>query len=169
MTVNLHLVLRDMVEPAFAELPARMASDEARVMLLAIGLQESRFRHRLQMPLRPGMPNGPARGFWQFERGGGVAGVLTHPASRDIAAAIIHKRGIPNESRAVWTALAEDDVLAAIFARLLLFTDPAPLPAIGRDAHAWACYIRNWRPGKPHPQTWKALYDSAVATVAGRA
>jgi hypothetical protein len=169
MTVNLHLVLRDMVEPAFAELPARMASDEARVMLLAIGLQESRFRHRLQMPPRPGMPNGPARGFWQFERGGGVAGVLTHPASRDIAAAIIHKRGIPNESRAVWTALAEDDVLAAIFARLLLFTDAAPLPAIGRDAHAWACYIRNWRPGKPHPQTWKALYDSAVETVKGKA
>lgn len=168
MTANLNLVLRDMIEPAFRELPARMASDEARVMLLAIGLQESRFTHRVQMPLRRGMPPGPARGFWQFERGGGVTGVLTHPASRDIAAAVIGKRGIPNESRAVWTALAEDDVLAAIFARLLLFTDPAPLPPIGRDAPAWACYIRNWRPGKPHPQTWRALYDSAVATVAGR-
>lgn len=165
--VALDRVLRDMIEPAFRELPARMASDEARVMLLAIGLQESRFVHRVQMPLRPGMPPGPARGFWQFERGGGVAGVLTHPASRDVAAAVIDKRGIPNESRAVWTALAEDDVLAAIFARLLLFTDPAPLPAIGRAEQAWACYNRNWRPGKPHPQTWPALYDSATEIVRG--
>lgn len=166
--VPLTRVLTDMVEPAFRELPARMASDEARVMLLAIGLQESRFRHRLQMPLRPGMPPGPARGFWQFERGGGVTGVLTHQVSRDMAAAVIDKRRIPNESRAVWTALAEDDVLAAIFARLLLFTDPRPMPAIGDDAAAWAYYIRNWRPGKPHPQTWRALYDSAVETVKAR-
>lgn len=169
MSVNLHLVLRDMVEPAFAELPARMASDEARVMLLAIGLQESRFTHRVQMPLRRGMPPGPARGFWQFERGGGVRGVLTHPASRDEARQSLAQRGIPVDERVVWEKLAEDDILAAVFARLLLFTDAAPLPPIGRDAPAWACYIRNWRPGKPHPQTWKALYDSAVETVKGRA
>lgn len=169
MTVNLHAVLADMVEPAFRELPARMASDEARVMLLAIGLQESRFRHRVQMPLRPGMPPGPARGFWQFERGGGVRGVLRHPASRDEARQSLIARNLPDDEAVVWAKLAEDDVLAAIFARLLLFTDPAPLPPIGRDAPAWACYIRNWRPGKPHPHTWKALYDSAVATVQGKA
>ena len=54
--IPLTRVLADMVEPAFRELPARMASDEARVMLLAIGLQESRFVHRVQMPLRKGMP-----------------------------------------------------------------------------------------------------------------
>jgi hypothetical protein len=169
MTANLHAVLRDMIEPAFRELPARMATDEARVMLLAIGLQESRFRHRVQMPLRPGMPPGPARGFWQFERGGGVIGVLTHPASSRLAMEACAARDIRPNSPIVWAKLAEDDVLAAIFARLLLFTDAAPLPAIGRDADAWACYIRNWRPGKPHPQTWKALYDSAVETVKGKA
>jgi hypothetical protein len=169
MTARLHAVLADMVEPAFRELPARMASDEARVMMLAIGLQESRFRHRVQMPLRPGMPPGPARGFWQFERGGGVRGVLTHPASRDEARQSLQHRNIPPDERVVWEKLAEDDVLAAIFARLLLFTDAMPLPRIGEDAAAWAYYIRNWRPGKPHPQTWKALYDSAVETVKGKA
>lgn len=169
MTANLRAVLRDMIEPAFRELPARMASDEARVMLLAIGLQESRFRHRVQMPLRPGMPPGPARGFWQFERGGGVRGVLRHPASRNEALQSLQHRNIPEDERVVWEKLAEDDVLAAVFARLLLFTDAAPLPPIGAEAAAWAYYIRNWRPGKPHPQTWKALYDSAVETVKGKA
>lgn len=167
--VPLARVLSDMVEPAFRELPARMASDEARVMLLAIGLQESRFRHRLQMPLRPGMPPGPARGFWQFERGGGVRGVLTHDASNHPAHQALARRGITSTSHAAWAALATDDVLAAVFARLLLFTDSRPLPAIGQHEAAWDYYIRNWRPGKPHPQTWRALYDSAVATVAGRA
>src|SRR3546814_6857126 len=43
-------------------------------MLLAIGLQESRFLHRAQI-------GGPARGYWQFERGG-VHGVLSHHASK---------------------------------------------------------------------------------------
>lgn len=167
--IPLTRVLADMVEPAFRELPARMASDEARVMLLAIGLQESRFRHRVQMSLRPGMPPGPARGFWQFERGGGVRGVLTHPASRDEARQSLAHRNIPADDRVVWEGLATDDVLAAIFARLLLFTDARPLPAIGQEAAAWAYYIRNWRPGKPHPQTWRALYDSAVDTVRGGA
>ena len=167
--VPLARVLSDMVEPAFRELPARMASDEARVMLLAIGLQESRFRHRLQMPLRPGMPPGPARGFWQFEQGGGVKGVMSHPASSRLALEAIASRNIRPNAPTVWAALATDDVLAAVFARLLLFTDSRPLPAIGQHEAAWDYYIRNWRPGKPHPQTWRALYDSAVATVAGRA
>lgn len=167
--VPLTRVLSDMVEPAFRELPARMASDEARVMLLAIGLQESRFRHRLQMPLRPGMPNGPARGFWQFEQGGGVKGVMGHRASSRLALESISSRNLRPNSPTVWAALATDDVLAAIFARLLLWTDPAPLPRIGDHEAAWDCYIRNWRPGRPHPQTWRPLYDSAVNTVKGRA
>ena len=160
--VALTRVLADMVEPAFRELPARMASDEARVMLLAIGLQESRFVHRVQMPLRPGMPPGPARGFWQFERGGGVHGVLRHGASEAHAHRALASRGITSTSHAAWAALATDDVLAAIFARLLLWTDASPLPRIGDEGGAWDCYIRNWRPGKPHRQTWGALYNRAV-------
>ena len=51
-------------------------------MLVTIAGQESAWTHRRQI-------NGPARGFWQFERGGGVAGVIAHPASRQIAAALI--------------------------------------------------------------------------------
>jgi len=55
------MLLREVMEkailPALAILPAKMDTPQARVMLLAIGLQESEFAHRRQMG------NGPARGF----------------------------------------------------------------------------------------------------------
>ena len=73
-------MLRDVIGPALSRLPARMDSLAVRVLLLAIGLQESRMTYRRQL-------GGPARGLWQAERGtpetrGGVTGVLLHPASR---------------------------------------------------------------------------------------
>ena len=136
-------------------------------MLVAIGLQESRLIHRKQLPLRPGAPFGPARGLWQFERGGGVTGVLTHPATKTIAAKLCREFDVVPAPSSVWNALAEDDVLAAAFARLLLWADPRPLPTIGARDEAWACYIRNWRPGKPHRHTWDSLYDAAVQAVRG--
>ena len=74
MSEKLSDVVEKAIRPALAALPARMRSREAVVMLLAIGLQESLFKYRRQMA------NGPARGFWQFEKMGGVAGVLQHRA-----------------------------------------------------------------------------------------
>ena len=47
-----------------------------------------------------------------------------------------------------------------------LWTDPAPLPAVGEIQQAWALYLRTWRPGKPHRQTWDALYAQAMEEVA---
>lgn len=146
------------VAPALALLPARMASPAAEVMLLAIGLQESRLTHRRQI-------GGPARGLFQFERGGGVRGVLLHPASRGHALAVCAARGVEPVESAVYARLEHDDVLSAAFARLLLWTDPLPLPALGQADAAWNLYIRTWRPGKPHPKTWARLYAQALAEV----
>ena len=127
----------------------------ARVQLLTTGLQESRFEFRRQMG------NGPAMGFWQFERGGGVRGVLTHSASKARALALCQARSVSSTENEVWLALQNDDVLAAGFARLLLLTDPRALPDPSNTGAAWDCYIRNWRPGKPHPQTWAAFHRQA--------
>lgn len=156
-------VLTKIIAPTYSDvLPGRFASIEATVMLLAIGLQESRFEHRRQI-------GGPAMGFWQFERGGGVAGVLSHPASAKYARAVCAIRGRAAHDADVYNGLDEDDVLACAFARLLLFTDPAPLPEVGDWRGAWDYYLRNWRPGKPHPETWRELYDRAVRVRAGEA
>jgi hypothetical protein len=120
-------------------LPARMTSQEAEAMLLAIGLQESLLIHRRQF-------GGPARGLWQFETGG-VRGVLQHPASREHAAALCAARGVEPTTEAVYAAIGRDDILAAAVARLLLWTDPSPLPEIDNHESAWALYLRTWRPG----------------------
>lgn len=148
-------IRREAILPALALLPARMNSPNAIALLLAIGLQESRLTHRRQI-------GGPARGLWQFERGGGVRGVLEHPSSKKLAAAVCEARGVEPIASRVYEALEDDDVLAAAFARLLLWTDPKPLPAIGDTQSGWDLYIRTWRPGKPHRHTWDALYATAI-------
>ena len=63
---------RKAIDDAFALLPPKMDSAAARVLVLAVALQESGFTARRQYG------NGPARGYWQFEAGGGVIGVLAH-------------------------------------------------------------------------------------------
>jgi len=112
------------IPAAYRLLPAGMDSRKATVILLAIGLQESRFIHRLQI-------GGPARGFWQFERGGGVRGVLRHWATRAATIKVCAARQCALLPNAVYLQIAEDDVLAAAFARLLLYSDPAELPHSG--------------------------------------
>lgn len=165
--MNLDSVLSNAITPALALLPAKMDTPAARVMLLAIGLQESRFEHRRQLVGNPPRPTGPAKSFWQAEQGGGmVHGVRLHTATSAAAAALYQARGVPARDAAVWDAIENDDVLAAGLARLLLWSDPGRLPAVGDADAAWALYLRTWRPGKPHPQTWPGLYHQAVVEVA---
>lgn len=161
--MTLDTIVSVAINPALALLPSAMDTPEARAMLLAIGLQESRFTHRRQI-------GGPARGFWQFEKGtrasrGGVWGVYLHPASKGHLAALCKARSVACDPDAIYSALEYDDVLAAGVARLLLWTDPKALPAVGDADAAWALYLRTWRPGKPHPHTWPDLYRQATAQV----
>jgi hypothetical protein len=126
-------------------------------MLLAIAGQEGDCLARRQVPVAHAM------GLWQFERGGGVAGVLRHRASAPTAASWCLMRRVPDKPDAVHAALERDDVLACAFARLLLWTDAAPLPVT--EAAGWACYLRVWRPGKPHPERWARNWRLAHAAV----
>jgi hypothetical protein len=171
MSVPYVTLIRPMVARLAAEhrLPGGAAPE---AMLIAIGLQESRFRHRDQVVTgkKPG-EIGPATGFWQFERGGGVRGVMQHPASRGPAKLLVLEAGLPFEAEAIWRSFAapEGDELACAFARLLLFTDPAPLPKpdAWQEEAAWECYLRNWRPGKPHRKSWGPFWAEALGTVLG--
>lgn len=157
------------VDAAFLLLPTKMDSRQARIVHAAIGFQESGFLARRQIitVTRDGkkvnVPEGPAMGFWQFESGGGVKGVMAHSAVSEIARRACHSRGVPFVQDAAWRALEEDDVLAAVFARLLMWADSAPLP-VTPDA-AWAMYARTWRPGKPHPDKWPSSWASAMSAV----
>lgn len=171
---TLQEIINDAIEPALRLLPEKMSAPTSRerllVQLLVNGLQESRFKFRYQViQNKPGL-KGPARGYWQFEKGtektrGGVTGVLLHAATREPAQALCRARGVPATAEAVWEAVENDDVLAAGFARLLLWTDPFPLPNLGEAQAAWELYLRTWRPGQPHRHTWDGLYSQALDAV----
>lgn len=150
--------LNTVIVPGLALLPAKFDTPEARVMLLAIGMQESRFEHRKQI-------GGPAHGFYQFERGGGVRGVLNHRWTKPLIDGILAARGVKPED--CYNCIVDDDALATVFARLLLYTDPAPLPKIGQADIAYNYYLRNWKPGKPKPDSWPGYYVGAIDAFKG--
>lgn len=163
--MELSAVIAKILNPGLALLPLSMDTRKARAWLLTIGLQESRFEHRYQVLNDPKL-KGPARGFWQFERGGGVKGVMTHPKTAGILHNICADRGMAFDAMSVWQALETDDVLACVCARLLLFSDPYPLPEIGAYDAGWELYAeRTWRPGKPHRSTWNDYHDQARAAL----
>jgi hypothetical protein len=142
-------VVREMITPALEILGLPM-TPHAVVLLLAIGQQESRFVHRRQLIGRPPRPVGPAKSFWQGEQGGGmVAGVRTHPVTRTKAVTLYVARGLgaTPTNREIWDRIEIDDVLAAGLARLLLLSDPKPLPAVDDVSGGWVYYLRTWRPG----------------------
>ena len=147
------------IVPAMKLLPANMSAKKSEAMLLAIGLQESRLHFRKQI-------GGPAKGLWQFEKGGGVRGVMTHAQSAGLAKEILGIRGHAQNIDTAYNALEHDDILACVFARLLLWTDPYPLPELEQSGRSWNLYLRVWRPGKPHESTWGSFYDEACKAVA---
>lgn len=149
-------VLRYVIPCAYDLLPPAMASPEATAMLLAIGLQESRFLERRQ--LGPG----PARGFWQFEESG-VAGVLEHPKTQVAIAAALRTLRYDHtlDARDVHLWLEHNDVLACCFARCLLWSSAKGLPRVDESIRGWDLYTATWRPGKPKRNTWVSLYSEA--------
>lgn len=148
--------LLNLIRPGLTYLPEKMRSHDAEALLLAIGLQESRFAHRRQV-------SGPAHGFFQFERGG-IRGVLMHRSSATLASEVLKNLEVLADQ--AYDAVVYNDTLAVVFARLLLWTDPSAMPKLDGIADvAWDCYIRNWRPGKPHKSTWHANYRAACLVV----
>lgn len=154
--------LRDIVDPHLATLSEvagkDMATDEARVMVLSICAQESALEYRRQV-------KGPARGWPQMERGGGCKGVMQHPSTSAWAKSLCDRYCIPFDLDSVYEALAWHDGLAIGFARLLLYSDTAPLPPIPAPNAAWDMYLRNWRPGKPNLDRWAEVYPKAQEAV----
>lgn len=137
---------------------AGLHTELAEKYLLAIGLQESRLLETLQRASggRP-MPT-LARGFWQFEKGGGVRGVLTHGSTVWFRQLLL-EADWPLTEDALHYALAYNQHLAASAARALLWTDSQALR--DQEGYAWEYYKRVWAPGKPKPATWGAFWQEA--------
>lgn len=151
------------IRPGLLLLPERMRSPEAEALLLAIGLQESRFEHRRQIVRnRDGLlvPTGPARGWPQFERIG-LQEVMTNRLTRQHFESVCEVLRYPLNFDFVFEGITHNDTLACCAARLLLWADPEPLPGATEMQAGWRYYLRQWRPGKPHFETWPNFWRDA--------
>lgn len=139
-------------------LPSRMDTPAARLMMLAIQKHEDPEERRYQVVKRTDATKpdnivgqrtakGPARSLWQMEQGGGVKGVLHHHSTSDYITDICLRMEITPVAITCWQAIEDNDVLAACFARLLLWSDPHKMPYVGDAAGAFDLYLRTWRPG----------------------
>lgn len=153
------IFLHDIVDPSLKWLTSvsgTPSADNARVLVMAIAGQESHWEHRRQI-------GGPARSYWQFEKGGGVAGLFRVTPSQ--LRAVCETLDIPYDQATVFEAMAWNDTLACCMARLLLWSDPRALPPVGNKEAGWQYYLANWRPGAPHPEAWPTVYDQSLAAM----
>lgn len=155
---------RTAIIPALAELSVMgiPATPYSARIVLAIALQESNLAHRRQLT-SDGKEAGPASSFWQFEVGGGCKGVLKHEKAGPIMTKLCDAYNVKADPLALWEAMQYNDVIAAIAARVLVFTLPDKLPATADEG--WKQYTDAWRPGKPHPDRWQNCWDVATKTV----
>lgn len=152
--------INDLVIPAaLALLPDKMNTLEAKALMLTIGLQESRFVYRHQL-------TGPAGGFWQFEEAG-VRGVVLHPSTKVLLSSVLETLGYQPVVSMLQDSLDDNDILAAAFARLLLWTHQNSLPLRSQPNKAWMYYISLWRPGNPRQATWDAFHQQAWILIQG--
>jgi hypothetical protein len=156
-------VHRHVIPAALSLLPGKMDSIQARAMLLAIGLQESEFNARVQGGHGTVRGTGPAHGFWQFERKGGVIEVLTD--LRDLAEPICRELLYTPTSAVVHEAISDNDTLACVFARLLLWKDLRSMPESDDPKKGWQIYVDRWKPGAPRPKDWPVNFKLAWETA----
>lgn len=149
------------IEETFNEwlIADRFVSVEARILLLAIGLQESEFKHRKQI-------GGPAHSFWQ-EEPNGIRAVMHNEITKPYLQCVCAAMGIEFNLDEIYHEVVHNDELACVVARLILYADPHKLPEVGDQDGAWACYLFNWRPGKPRPADWPNNYKAASEQING--
>ena len=166
-------ILTNVINPALTELAQSGVSvtDAARAMLYAAGLQESNLSARFQAtPASSALRKGAGRGLWQM-RIDDVSRLLTTNSTKERSEAISNKYVGSVHPHAVWATLEYNDVLAAIFARLMLWPDPAalPAPAAVNERAALDYYIRCWRPNSPREKDWTVNWRATVEMIGKQA
>lgn len=139
-------------------IPSIPRSVESDAFLLAIGYQESKFTDRVQV-------GGPARSFFQFEENGGVLGVYMHDATKEYLRIACEIMAVPCKVHDVYVAMAHNDVLACLMARLLIRTLPDYLPGPRAPRYGWSQYLEAWRPGVPRDGDWAESWEIGWSTA----
>lgn len=163
--MNQKQLLELVIRPTLSLLDPQYRSAERE--LLAIAIQESNLRHRVQMVGDHKTwweSSGPARGLWQFEIAG-VNAVMGNAKCRRVLAPALEALNYPATPKIVHDAIAHNDMLACAMARALYYTVPEPLPHTAQEG--WEQYLWAWRPGKPHHARWQMAWAAATEVVDG--
>jgi hypothetical protein len=148
------------IAPGSEAVPMMMNTIPSQVLLMAIAGQESAWQYRIQIP------SGEARSFWQLEQQGAIADVMADPNTAMVVSTFCDTYSISPDTATLFDAVAYNDTLAYLIARLALWQDSEPLPKVGDEESAWNYYNAVWRPGDPHPDSWPAIYTQAMAFFA---
>ena len=88
---------------------------------------------------------------------------MMHPKTLKHAVDLCGYLGVGFSKWEIHRAIEGNDLLMAGFSRLLLLPDPKPLPGLYQVEEAWDYYLRNWRPGKPHKDSWGNIWAMVQA------
>lgn len=156
--------LETIIVPTLAPLGAPFDTRDARLMLVAAGMQESRFEARDQGD--PDVP-GPARGLWQFEKI--ACRDFVERGHRRLQHAVRCRRAIGVlEPMRLWWLIGEPrfDPVACLLARDALFRHVAePLPQPGDVDEAWRQYVAAWKPGQRDRERWTRSYAASLEAL----
>lgn len=163
------MTLKSDIEAGLALLPEPLRTIDAKVQLYATSIQENPTRAPRQLIKKDGtlQPIGPAAGDYQFEKTGGVRGLLNFKSDRlqSMLRSVCTARRVPQTPDGLFDAIQRDPILAAALARLLYFTDLGALPKAGAEQYAWDVYLRTWRPGayERDPKGLRAKWTKSYA------
>lgn len=130
---------------------------EPQVLLIAIAIIESGLKAREQYT------GGPAKSFWQIEPATAEDTLARCKHVKRFCDALLCPSPLkPVDFR---YTLRYCDAAACAIARGILLLDRKRLPEYGDQQGALSCYLRNWRPGKPHPEKWPAAYKAAMDAI----
>lgn len=163
------MTLKSDIEAGLALLPDALRTLDAKVQLYATSIQENPTRAPRQLIKKDGrlQPIGPAAGDYQFEKTGGIRGLLNFKNDRvqSMLRSVCAARQVPQTIDGLFDGIQTDPILAAALARLLYFTDAGALPKAGAEQYAWEVYLRTWRPGayERDPKGLRAKWSKSYA------
>lgn len=163
------MTLKADIDAGLALLPEPLRTLDAKVQLYATSVQENPARAPRQLIKKDGklQPIGPAAGDYQFEKTGGIRGLVNFKSARlqKMLSGVCKARKVAESVDALFDAIQVDPVLAAALARLLYYTDSGALPKAGAEQYAWAVYLRTWRPGayERDPEGLRAKWSQSYA------
>jgi hypothetical protein len=175
MTMSPERYLTGEIIPALTWLTAQHGRDmgppEVLVQLLATALHEGDgLKARVQYgPKGSSILKRFGHSMWMFEGGekAALAGLFASPATGPALRKACEWLGVEHDHQHVWWCMVGNDKLAAICGRLLLLTDPHPVPMLDDVDESYATYLRCWRPGKPPgPDKWRRVHQRALDAVA---